>query len=199
MLLSLTANNIEETANTVSSIINNGGIGVIPTDTLYGIVCSANNKDAVEKIYDIKDRERTKPFLVLIPSFESALSLVDDIPSYIKEFSPGPLTFILPLKNGVSFSFTKNTIAMRLPKDDFLNALLPKTGIISAPSANPSDIPPSADVKKVKEWFLDRVDFFVDGGNLSSNVASTIFDCTNKKCLREGAIPKEEIEKAALS
>jgi L-threonylcarbamoyladenylate synthase len=98
MLLKVTCD--KEGIEKASQIINRGGIAVFPTDTVYGIGCDPYNKDSVRKIYEIKSRNISKPFPVLVYSKDIAerIAFFDEFTKKIAEkFWPGPLTIILKL------------------------------------------------------------------------------------------------------
>lgn len=164
----------------VINIIKNDGIGVMPTDTIYGLVGSAFSHKAVERIYRARKREGNKPFIVLIDSIEdlSRFGIKKDkrLDSFLKKVWPGPISVILPVKNKTFLYLHrgKNSLAFRLPKDKWLRNTLKKTGPLVAPSANPAGMPPAKNIKDAKKYFGDRtcpartggggVDFYLDRG-----------------------------------
>lgn len=182
-----------------SKIINQGGIVVFPTDTIYGIGCDPYNKESVKKIYDIKLRDMTKPFPVLVYSKEIAEKIVlfDDLSVKIVErFWPGPLTIILnskdsKLKNALNVS---NKIAIRVPNHKCTLNLLKKCSFLIGTSANISGHPSFTDPNKCFQN-IQNYDIFVDGGPITSKGESTIIEVENKniKIIREGAVSKKEI------
>ena len=157
--------------------IKAGCIGVIPTDTIYGIVCSALQLDSVEKIYSLKQRSSHKPVIVLISSI-SDLKLFDISveEGSLESYWPGPTSIILSCPNE-KFSYIHrgtDSIAFRLPDNGDLLNLLSKTGPIVAPSANPENLPPALDVNEAREYFKDNVDFYINGGVLESKPSTVI-------------------------
>ena len=166
--------------------LRNGGIGVIPTDTIYGLVGSALNKRAVERIYRVRKRDPKKPFIILISSLSELkkfgvklesrhekilknLWFTAPVPRKIqgsKAEGSGPVSVIMPC-NPKKFRYLHrgtNTLAFRVPKDKKLRVFLKRTGPLVAPSANISGRPPAKTIKEAKKYFGDRVDFYVDGG-----------------------------------
>ena len=150
----------------VIKILKSSGVGVIPTDTLYGLVGNAFSKEAVKRIYKIKGREKNKKLIILISSlkdlekFEIKVNSVQH--SVLNKFWPGKVSIILKGK------------AFRLPNKKSLIEILKKTGPLVAPSANPSGLQPAMTIKEAKEYFGDNVDFYLAGGKLKSEPSTLI-------------------------
>ena len=182
-----------------SRIINNGGIAVFPTDTTYGIGCDPYNKEAVEKIYDIKNRDRSKPFPVLVYSKEIAEKIIsfDNFSKKIVErFWPGALTIVLPssdtkLKDSLG---VKEKIAVRVPNHKCTLELLEKCNWLVGTSANISGESSVTDPNECMKN-LQNYDVFVDGGPIIGKGESTIIEIEDEKIkiLRDGALSKKEI------
>ena len=182
-----------------SQIINQGGVVIFPTDTVYGIGCDPYNKASIEKIYKIKSRYITKSVPVLTYSIEMAerIAKFDQLTKKIvKKFWPGPLTIILKvtdekIKKSLNL---ENKIAIRVPDHKCTLELLKKCNYLVGTSANISgDLPytnPKECLKKMHDY-----DVFVDGGMITSNGESTIIEIENEeiKIIREGSLTKEEI------
>jgi L-threonylcarbamoyladenylate synthase len=173
--------------------IENGGIGVIPTDTMYGIVGSALNKITVEKIFDLRRRDKNKPLIVLISKIEDVYIFNPDIPentfNFLRRIWPDKVTVIFSVADE-KFNYLSRgtkTIAMRLPQNLELRELISKTGPIVAPSVNTEGNSPSQNLDEAKKYF-PNLDFYVDGGELD-NVPSTVIKFENGKVevLRQGA------------
>ena len=133
----------EEGITNAAAIINKGGIAVFPTDTVYGIGCNAYNKKAVEEIYRIKSRDRSKPFPILTDSLKSAekIAVFDEYSKNIaRHFWPGPLTILLKLTDqSLQKSLNlKDKIALRVPNHDCTLKLLKKCNFLVGTSANTS-------------------------------------------------------------
>lgn len=198
MIINLDKKNIENTkyvANEVAKIIKDGGVVISPTDTVYGILANVFNADAVCRIYKIKGREKDKPFLILLEN-EKDLKLFSDmpIPEIVKKNIPGELTFIMPLAKNLkyNFDFLKSTVAIRLPKDDYMRLILKETPPIVAPSANLSGEGVIYDGNKIVEIFKDEVDLIVNAGLIEKKLPSTLYDSINKKILRQGEVYLKE-------
>ncbi|HJJ23371.1 MAG TPA: L-threonylcarbamoyladenylate synthase [Nitrosopumilus sp.] len=180
-------------------IINQGGIAVFPTDTVYGIGCNPYNKDSVKKIYEIKSRNILKPFPVLAYSKEIAekIAFFDEFTKKIVErFWPGPLTIILKLtdKNLKESLNVTNKIAIRVPNHKCTLELLKECNFLVGTSANISGY---SSFTNPDECFknIQNYDVFVDGGIITSKTESTIIEIENEeiKIIREGSISHNEI------
>lgn len=180
--------------------LQSGGIGILPTDTIYGLVGSALKPQTVERIYRVRKRTPTKPLIILIGR-ESDLGLlgVELRPgqrSLLATLWPGPVSIILPLKKTALKRFEylhrgTETLAFRLPYPKTLRNLLLSTGPLVAPSANPEGLSPAQNVKQAKAYFGDQVDFYQAGR--VKNEPSTLISLTGKKVvvLRPGGTSSE--------
>ncbi|MCH7876976.1 MAG: threonylcarbamoyl-AMP synthase [Thaumarchaeota archaeon] len=182
-----------------SQIINQGGIAVFPTDTVYGIGCNPYNKDSVKKICEIKSRDISKPFPVLVYSKDIAERIVffDEFAEKIVErFWPGPLTIILKLtdENLKKSLNVTDKIAIRVPNHKCTLELLKKCNFLVGTSANISG---HSSFTNPDECFknIQKYDVFVDGGIITSKAESTIIEIENEqiKIIREGSLSQEEI------
>ena len=180
-------------------IIENGGVIIFPTDTVYGIGCNPYDVNAVKKIYEIKSREKIKSLPVLASSIEivKQISIIDEFTEkIIKKYWPGPLTLILKLKDkNLKESLNlEDKIAVRIPNSVCTLKLLNKYNLLVGTSANVSGdssfTDPQECMKNVKNY-----DIFVDGGTITSKGESTIIEIENEKIhvIREGALKKEDI------
>lgn len=162
---------------TVIRLLREGGIGVIRSDTLYGIVGSANSREAVERIYAVKGRTPTKSPIVLIDSTEKLWDGYDtETLRRLGELWPGKNSVILPSKNAPEWITRGNaSVAYRLPDDSGLRELLGSTGPLVAPSANPEGAMPAMNVAEAKAYFGDAVDFYVDGGQVTDDAPSRLY------------------------
>lgn len=191
---------------TISGIIKKGGIGVIPTDTIYGILGPALNKNTVEKIYKLRKRSLKKPMIILIPSIESLKKFNIKINGQTKKFLnknwPGKVSIVLPCPDNEFEYLHRGTCSLcfRLPKNDFLQKILILTGPLVAPSANWEGHPPASTIIEAKDYFNNQIDFYIDAGKISG-ASSTIvmFDSKNKLSLvREGDVKFTDLKKTLL-
>ena len=199
MLIIMKVNCNDEGMRKSVEIIENGGVIIFPTDTVYGIGCNPYNANAVKKIYEIKSREKIKSLPVLASSIEivKQISIIDEFTEkIIKKYWPGPLTLILKLKDkNLKESLNlEDKIAVRIPNSVCTLKLLNKCNLLVGTSANVSGdssfTDPQECMKNVKNY-----DIFVDGGTITSKGESTIIEIENEKIhvIREGALKKEDI------
>jgi L-threonylcarbamoyladenylate synthase len=167
------------TGKAADSILKNG-IGVIPTDTIYGIVCSALSRKTVERIYSLRKRNTGKPVIVLIGSLSDLkkFGVVLGVTDYklLAKLWPGPISVILPCESN-KFLYLhrgRKTIAFRLPLNAKLRGFINKTGPLIAPSANFEGQPPAKTIKEAQKYFGDNVDFYIDNGRLKSESSTII-------------------------
>jgi L-threonylcarbamoyladenylate synthase len=183
-------------------VIGRGGLVVLPTDTLYGVGCDPFNSGAVEALFKAKGRGRDLPLPVLVHSWRQAVGLVEDVTeqarSLIAEFWPGPLTIVLREAPGIGWDlgYSRGTVAVRMPKQDFALALIEGTGPLAVSSANRSGQPTASSVDAIL-LDLPDVDVLFDAGETSGGPASTIVDLSGPgpRLLRGGAIAPDEIER----
>ena len=176
-------------------IIKNGGIGIIPTDTIFGIVGLASSPIAVKRINEIKKRDADKGFIILISSLGDLDGFGAEVSKrakiFLKKFWPGALSVVLSVKkeNFPHLIKPNDTLAFRMPKDDSLLSILKETGPLVAPSANPQGLPPARNVTEAKKYFGNEVDFYEEG-NCDNNLPSTVIKITADKLeiLREGSV-----------
>lgn len=187
----------EEELNDVINTLNNNGIVVFPTETVYGIAGSALSKDAVDKIYTAKKRPREKAINIMVAD-KNDISKYAVINSNVEQniidtYMPGPITLILEKKAnfGDGFTLDNNTIGIRIPDNKIAQAILKRLDYpIIAPSANISGKESGVDAGEIKKDFEDTVDIIIDGGRIEDAEASTIVKVENEKIivLRAGKI-----------
>ncbi len=158
-------------------ILNKGGIGVLPTDTIYGLVGSALKPETVERIYVVKGRNPTMPFVILIDSIDRladfGIKPNEDEQKLINRFwlsaeaiIHGPVSIILPCQDE-SFRYLHRglgTLALRLSHNAELCELLATTGSLIATSANLHGQPSAETIDQARNYFGGTVDFYLDGG-----------------------------------
>ncbi|MEI8339842.1 MAG: L-threonylcarbamoyladenylate synthase [bacterium] len=182
----------------IAEIIKNGGVGVFPTDTLYGLIGSALIPQAVEKIYEIKGREETKPFIVLISNLSDlkvfGIKLTDAQKGFLHKVWPGEVSVILPIaeESQEKLKYLHRgvcTLAFRSPNKLETVTLLNYTGPLVAPSTNPTGAKPAETIEEAWNYFSNKVGFYEDVGQLSAP-PSTLVDLTNDeiKILRQGRV-----------
>ncbi len=153
----------------IARILRQGGVGVLATDTLYGVVGRALDERVVERIYELKSRRPEKPFIILIADFAGlehfGIKLTEEEKRRLGEFWPGPVSVILPCADDRFAYLHRGTksLAFRLPDKPELRELLRETGPLVAPSANPEGQPPATSIEEAKRYFADGVDFYLQG------------------------------------
>lgn len=180
-----------------ADILREGGLVITPTETVYGIAANMLNKKSIERLYNIKERPSNKAFSVHIDKKESVEDFACDIPAFayklMDKFWPGPLTLIFKAKNNGS-------IGIRMPDDQIALRLISTANVpVVCPSANISGKPAPVNFQDAIKDLQGLVDFAIDAGATKLGAESTVVDLTVEPLavLREGAIKKEEIEKAA--
>jgi L-threonylcarbamoyladenylate synthase len=186
--------------------IGEGGLVVVPTDTVYGLGGDAFNQFATARIFDLKARPRSLPLPVLVSRPRQAWALCSEVPNAAAElaaaFWPGPLTLILPVADGLSLDLgdLDGRIAVRMPAHDDLIELIAMVGPLATTSANLSGVETPPTVSEIRKQLGDGVSVYVDGGPAQAEVPSTIVDVARwrPKVVREGAIPKADIQRALV-
>lgn len=175
--------------------LKSGKVGVIPTDTIYGIVGSALNPEVVEKIYNLRKRSKNKPMIILISQLSDLekfeINLTETQKELLKKVWPNPVSVVLPCASD-NFKYLHrgtNTLAFRMPNDDDLLETLKVTEPLVAPSANFEGQKPSQTIDEAKRFFGDEVDFYINGGRIISKPSTLIKlnEDGSTKILREGS------------
>jgi len=188
----------------ISEIIQHGGVVVLPTDTVYGLVCRADYPHSINRIYQIKQREKNKPLPIFVHGMEQVNQIVDCVPGTAKQlinnFWPGALTIIFPCHNPNYHEVTCHTgkIGLRMPNSKFVLQLLKDLNIpLASTSANLSSRQSAQSAEEIEQELGERIDLLVDSGKLGSGIASTVVDSTVSpiKILRSGEITREQVQK----
>lgn len=183
--------------SSISKIIKNDGVAIIPTETVYGLACSPFSAKAIERIYEIKKRDLGKPLALLFSSVMQMknFAIIENWQNkIIEQFSPGPVTYLLNKKPDSAFSQNLNhnekKIAMRIPDHKFVLELLNELNFpIVATSVNISGEPPAISACLIDDSIIEKVDFIYDGGPSKLKTPSTIIDISSSldvKIIREG-------------
>lgn len=173
-------------------LLKAGKVGVLPSDTIYGLSCRALDARAVERVYAIKHRDKDKPLVVLISSVDQLkeLGIVTTEAAPALRYWPGKLTAVCMAEYAQEWLHRGTyTVAVRQPAYEQLLKLIAKIGPLISTSANPQGQKPAATISQAKEYFSDNVDFYVDAGKLSgkpSTLVKPVF--TKLKVLRQGAV-----------
>jgi tRNA threonylcarbamoyl adenosine modification protein (Sua5/YciO/YrdC/YwlC family) len=170
-----------------------GAIGIIPTDTVYGIAARAADRAAVARLYQLKKRDN-KPGTLIAASIEQLedLGLKHRYLKAVEQFWPGAVSVVIPAANPelAYLHHGKMTLAVRIPDDKKLRALLKKTGPLVTSSANHPGEPTASTIKQARDYFGGQVDFYIDGGDLSRREPSTIIRIVDDaiEVLRPGTV-----------
>ena len=184
--------------------LKRGEVIVFPTETLYGIGADALNTAAVEKAFRLKGRDAANPISVLVADRTMLCTIVDQVPilaeELIAEFWPGPLTLVLPAKNDLSKYLVNASggVGVRISSAPIAAQLVRDLGKpITATSANPSGKTPARNIEQARVYFSGAIRVFIDGGELHSNVGSTVAEISGDsvRVIREGEINKAALER----
>lgn len=183
--------NISTQAQAVAKLLA-GGVGVLPTDTIYGIVARAADKHAVARLYALKHREH-KPGTVIAASVDQLIAL--GVPEHhlrrVQDLWPNSLSVETPLGPELAYLHQgTGRQGFRVVADEQVRSILEKTGPLVTSSANQPGQEPSNTVDEAYGYFGDQVDFYVDGGDRSNRPPSTIVRVTDKglEIIRQGAV-----------
>jgi L-threonylcarbamoyladenylate synthase len=184
----------------IADLLRDGGMGIIPTDTIYAIAGSALKQKTVERIYSLRKRNLKKPMIVLINSLEDiklfGIKIAPADKKVLEKVWPGKVSVILPfvpsstaVKKFKYLHRGTNSIAFRLPRHPWLRALLKQTGPLVAPSANFEGEPPAKTIRAAQTYFGADADFYADAGRLSSKPSTVIaLRDGNVAVIRRGAV-----------
>jgi tRNA threonylcarbamoyl adenosine modification protein (Sua5/YciO/YrdC/YwlC family) len=174
---------------------------VLPTDTVYGIGADAFSPEAVQRLLEAKGRGREMPPPVLVSSTGTLEALTTGVPGWVhalvEAYWPGPLTLVCRQQASLRWDLgdTRGTVAVRMPHDEVALALLDRTGPLAVTSANLTGLPAATDADGAEAMLGDAVSVVLDGGPTTSDLASTILDCTAEqpRVLRAGALEPAEL------
>lgn len=164
--------------NQLAQLLSGGAVGVMPSDTIYGLSCIATSQSAVEKLFKVKGRGQDKPCIVLISDIDqlTLLGLDKNQTEPIAKYWPGPLTLECKVSESTPdyLHRGKGRFGVRMPNKPELLELIRKTGPILSTSANLEGQPPALTIDEAKEYFKDTVDFYVDVGKLEGNPSTLV-------------------------
>lgn len=178
----------------IADVLKRGGIGILATDTIYGLVGHALNEKTVERIYRIRQRRPDKPFIVLIADLSDLEKFNVKIEKATEEILarawPGKVSVILSCQDqSLAHLHRGQDLAVRLPDKNDLRELIRAVGPLVAPSANPEGLPPAKNIAEAKKYFGVGVDFYEDSGELISEPSTLIKIVDGKiEVIRPGAV-----------
>jgi L-threonylcarbamoyladenylate synthase len=180
----------------VVRLLKSGGVGFMPSDTIYGLSCRALDKKAVERLHRIKGRDKKKPFIVLISDTTQLkeLGVISTEIAAALRYWPGPLTIISEAEEAPSWLHRgTRSLAVRQPDNQEVLELMKRAGPLISTSANEAGQKPIDSTTKAQKIFGKKLDFYVDAGVIK-NKPSTIIRKNNYKfeVIRRGAIKFKE-------
>ncbi|HEM5250388.1 TPA: threonylcarbamoyl-AMP synthase [Streptococcus suis] len=191
------------TMDKLRTILENGGAVILPTETVYGLFAQALNEDAVNRVYQLKQRPRDKAMNLNVSNLNDIYFFSQNTPFFLEKlynrFMPGPLTIILKANEKVPFWVNSglDTVGFRLPNHDQTLRLISETGPLIGPSANISGNESGKKFSDIQAQFPVDLPGIEDDQALTG-IDSTILDLSGQKAriLRQGAISREEIQEA---
>jgi tRNA threonylcarbamoyl adenosine modification protein (Sua5/YciO/YrdC/YwlC family) len=164
----------------VVDVLKKGGMVAYPTDTVYGIGCDITNKKAIEKVYQLKQRHKSKPFSFICSGLKN-ISYYAKVSNYayktMRRLLPGPYTFVLEGSKEVpKMMLTKRkTAGIRVPKNAICLALVAELGNpIITTSATTPDGTILNDPSLINDYYRSRIDIVIDGGNSKGDPSSVV-------------------------
>lgn len=183
----------------LEALLHRGAVGVLPTDTVYGLVCCAAQEAAVQRLYGLKHREK-KPGTVIAASIDQLveLGLKRRYLKAVEDYWPGAVSVVIPDSNPATSYLRQGVsgLAVRIVADKKLIKLLEKTGALLTSSANDPGEKPADTIEEAMKYFGDKIDFYVDGGNRSKQKPSTLIRIVDDaiEVLRPGAVEIKDNE-----
>lgn len=194
----------EKSIAEAAELLRSGEIVVLPTETVYGIGANALDDKAVAKIFAAKNRPQFNPLISHVNDIDAAAEIVEmdaRARKVANAFWPGPLTLILPRKEGGGISELVSaglpTLAVRVPSHKVARAVIKAAGVpIAAPSANASGEPSATTPKHAAESLGDNVSYILAAGSCDVGLESTVLDLSSDvpTILRPGAITVEDLK-----
>ncbi len=178
--------------------LHRGGVVAFPTETYYGLAVDPFSDEALAKLFSLKRRRDNKPVLVLIDTPGQLGLLVEAVPPacvrLMEHFWPGPLTLVLPARQGLPRLLTggTGTVGVRISPNPVAQELVRRFGgPLTATSANVSGLEPAVEAGEVVEQFGNGVDVLVDGGSTPGGLGSTVVGYQNGQLVlvRDGVVP----------
>jgi len=190
--------------NKAKKILNKNNIIAVPTETVYGLAGNAYSNASIKKIYKLKKRPKKNPLIIHYYNLEKLKKDAHINKKFLKlykNFSPGPLTYVLQKKRESKISSMVNanlkSIAVRFPKNITIRNLLKQLNFpLAIPSANISSNVSPIRADDVVDEFGKKINFILDGGRSKIGLESTVINLYGKtKVLRPGAISHKKIGK----
>jgi L-threonylcarbamoyladenylate synthase len=185
--------------------VREGGLVVLPTDTVYGLGCDAFDPAAVRELLSVKGRGREMPPPVLVSARTTMDALAVGVPeparALAERFWPGPLTLICRQQQSLQWDLgdTRGTVALRMPDQQVALSLLARTGPLAVSSANRTGMAAATSAEEAEEMLGEAVEVYLDDGPAAGGVPSTIVDATAPalRLLRPGALTLDDLREVA--
>lgn len=180
----------------IATLLNQGSVGVLPSDTVYGVMCRAANPEAVARLYEVKHREN-RPDTLIAANIQQLveLGLKQRYLKAVEYFWPGAVSVLIPhAEESYLADPHTHAIGVRIPDYPALCELMDQTGPLQTSSANITGQPGATTVQEAQAYFGDTVDFYVDAGDLSGREPSTVIKIVDDaiEILRQGAVKIDE-------
>jgi L-threonylcarbamoyladenylate synthase len=192
----------EETRGRAARVIAAGGVLAFRTDTFYGLGADPFNRDALNRVNELKGRDG-KPILVVVSDEDAVEHFIarrsELFDAVVRRHWPGALTLVAEAKREVPEELTagSSTIGLRLPDDEDVRSFVRAMGgALTATSANLAGEPPASTAEEVARSFPTGLDLIVDGGPSRGDKPSTVLalDGPRPRLIREGAVTRSELE-----
>ena len=187
--------------------VEQGAVIGVPTDTVYGLVCSCSDAAAIDRLFAVKERPADKALPVLLGDAAQERAVVRGAGGAVARmlmarYWPGPLTLVLPAHRELPAALTAGgeTVGVRVPAQHFLRALARRVGPLASSSANRSGAPPCATAAEVLDQLDGRIPLLIDAGPTALAQASTVLDLSGPqpRLLREGPVGQEVLAAAGI-
>ncbi len=197
---------IEESLQKAVTLIQQGEVIALPTDTVYGVACDSLNPDAIARLYEVKGRPPQKALPLLLADEAQVNEVAQNVPPlaqvFMARFFPGALTIVLPAQLHLPQILLAggNTVAVRVPDHPVVREIARRLGRpLAVSSANLSGQPDCRTAQEVATQIGQRVPQILDGGTTANTLPSTVLDLTVSppRLLREGPITLEQLRAVA--
>lgn len=202
-IIRLSQKNFDEAIKKTANVLENDGVAVLPTETVYGLFTLYGNGKGVRRIFEIKRRPEEKAIALTLSDVSEIgkYAMINDRKRKILErLLPGPLTIVMTAEKGVHTTAIskEDTVGIRIPDYDFtLNVIKYLKIPLLSTSANTSGLVAPANFSEIEPPIIQEADITVDAGACPLGVASTVIDFRKEDLilLRKGVLPEEKIRK----
>lgn len=200
----ITLDDPQAAAQRIAEVLSEGGLVVLPADTVYTVVADAFAGPATQRLFTAKHRGRNLPLSLLLRNPRQVIGLARDIPEVAERlmaaYWPGPLSLLLPVQPDMPWDLGLNgeAVGLRMPADDLLLDVIAEVGPLACSAANRRGDPLPTTAEEARRQLGDAVALYVEGPVLEGP-PSTVVDCTRggAEVLREGAIRTDDIRRVA--